>query len=262
MLQTVRDYTWSLVPLASGRRHTPPSRHRARERHQPNATWRTTPRRSLIQLSQSPPQETVTGARPPPIGAPATRKRGPTTILPERILRASTLPCQVVMRFSVVCVGDCEASARAESSAHEASENPTPEPDRTVNLGDVRLRTDPGCWQAWAEGIGQRQSRCDATSLRMKLSQDTVHDGRETHTNKPCLSTTTLPPDLSVKHHGHQTGQGIRVLRKRTHCPAKHQSSDRNHGFSSREVRQSHYCTRIRFDCQLILPSQPCFSYD
>jgi hypothetical protein len=129
------------------------------------------------------------GARPPPIGAPATRKRGPTTILPERILRASTLPCQVVMRFSVVCVGDCEASARAESSAHEASENPTPEPDRTVNLGAVRLRTDPGCWQAWAEGIGQRQSRCDATSLRMKLSQDTVHDGRETHTNKPCLST-------------------------------------------------------------------------
>jgi len=210
MLQAVRDFIWSLAPLAGGRRHTPSSRRRARERRRPGVTRQTTPHHRLTQLPRNPPQETVTGAHPPPIGTSAAKKRGPMTALPERTLRASTLPCQAVMRFSVVCVGDCEVSARAESSAHQTSENPTPEPDSTVNLGDVRLRTNLGRWQGWAEGVGQRQSHSDATGLRMKLSQDTVHDGQETRTNIPCLSTTAPPPDSSVKHHGYQTGQGIR----------------------------------------------------
>lgn len=51
---------------------------------------------------------------------------------PGRTLRASTLPCPVVILFSMVFVGDREAVVRTQPSAHETDRCPTPTPDHTV----------------------------------------------------------------------------------------------------------------------------------
>lgn len=135
----------------------------------------------------------------------------------------------------LVFVGDGEATARTESSAHETNQPPALTPDHTVTQGtpaggfgtSTRWFPLPASDRISQHDPPQERNPCMALPARKA---------------RPAAMYPVSPPPLLLqirasRKHGHQTGHRVRTIREPTHPPCNaSRSSNRVYGSSSSEV--------------------------